>query len=161
MVRPAGAPDNTKFEDDNYIVSINDAEGLRVSTTDAVLASTLNSASLSYIVLSGANARTGTSGATVAVQISASQHFVLASSETANIGFGLPPASASIGQLYTIKKISPDSNLVFLSGFATTEKVDGHPFATLTQPSASISVISDGAMWHIVAAYSGAMTPAV
>jgi len=159
MVRPAGAPDNVQFEDDNYLISINDTQALRVSTTDAVLANTLNSASLSHVVLSGANAAVGGSGDTVGVQISASQHFVLADASAANLGFGLPPASASVGQTVTIKRIDASSNLIFLSGFVAAERIDGNTFMTLNYQSSSLTVISDGGQWHIISSFSGGLTP--
>ena len=147
MARNAGSEDHVKFTNDNYFVSINDSQGLRVSTTD-VVCQPIMSASVSVLIASG----TAEAGS-----ITATNHLVLADASSAEFGLTLPAASTVIGRTYIVKKIDGSANAVLLSG-SSGESVEGADFQTIAGTSGSVSVMSDGIGWHIVGFFSGVLS---
>lgn len=147
MAREPGAEDQAKFQDNEYLIAINDSACLTVKVDGVVPNQPVLSASVAIPILSGAATRT---------VMTTTQHLVLADATAANFGVVLPSASLVAGRSYTIKKIDVSANLVFISG-SSAQTVETAAFLTLNSLGESATVISDGLKWHVTAFYSGAL----
>ncbi len=140
MSRPLGAEDHAVFDSNEYRIVIDDSIKLRVSTSGSTDVAPVLSAS------------------TATTTLDRSQKIILVDASAAEMGLTLPSAADVGGQTYIVKKIDVSANAVLLSGAAATETIDGEVFQTVGEVSGSISVVSDGALWHVVAAFSGGDT---
>ena len=135
MARTPGEEDKAHFvggADGYYSIVIDDAEKLRI-TSDGT--------SITVPVLSGANAN-------ATAQISGTEHVIFADPGSTEMGLTLPSVGTTAGQSFTVKKIA-GSAAVLISGSAATELIDGEVFMTLSTLSASLTLTSDGAAWHV------------
>ena len=135
MARNPGEEDKAHFvggAEGYYSVVIDDVEKLRV-TSDGV--------STRAPVLSGSNAN-------ATAQISGTEHVIFADPGSTEMGLTLPGVAEAEGQSFTIKKIAGSAD-VLISGSGVTELIDGEVFMTLATLSASLTLTSDGAAWHV------------
>ena len=145
MAREAGAEDHIKLENDVYYIAINDQARLTVKTDAVIPNQPLLSASLSVPVLSASTAQT---------TLTKTQHFVVADATDANFGIVLPSAAEVAGRTYTVTKVDAGANIVYLSG-ASTDKINGSAEIAVASVNESVSVLSDGVGWRVVAYHSG------
>ncbi len=145
MARQPGDEDKTGFRNDEYIITINDSLGIKISETDVVAGAPYMSASVSVPI---------TSGTAATAAIVATQHVTLADATSAEMGLTLPSAAGVIGRSYTVKKIDASANAVLLSGAAAAETVDGAAFQTLDSQNETVTVLSDGIQWHMTNFFS-------
>ncbi len=61
----------------------------------------------------------------------------------------LPTASANTGRMYTIKNIDTEGDDITIDGFGS-ETIDGELTYILSLINQSITIVSDGANWHII-----------
>lgn len=145
MARVSGSDDHFTFRDNQWQTVVNDIASLKVGANDINAVMPIVSASLSVVVLSASTAQT---------TLAAKQHFTVADATSANFGVVLPGVAVSVGQSYTVKKIDVSANSVFLSG-ASTDTIQGTATLELNSAEESVTVTSDGQLWHITGFYSG------
>jgi parallel beta-helix repeat protein len=86
---------------------------------------------------------------TGAYTLATSDRIVLADATSAAFTLTLPAAANNAGLSYTIKKTDSSANSVTVDGNAS-ETIDGGTTATLTRQYESITILCDGANWHII-----------
>lgn len=64
------------------------------------------------------------------------------------ITLSVPPARPHAGKGWTFKKVDASANAVTIS---STSNIDGSLTQTLSNQYDSISILSDGSVWHIIA----------
>ena len=148
MARNAGEEDRAGFRSDEYLVSINDTLGIKISETDVTAAGPYMSASVSVLILSAS---------TATATIGAAQHLVLADATAAEFGLTLPAVATVIGRSYTVKKIDGGANAILVSGSSAAATIDGFAFKSLDSENESITVMSDGSMYHVTGFFSAAL----
>jgi len=88
------------------------------------------------------------SGATYSLDIT--NYFIKVNAASNNVTVELPPAASMFGRQFVIKRIDNSGNTVTIDGDGT-ETIDGATTQPLTTQYQSMTVISDGTEWWIVA----------
>lgn len=74
--------------------------------------------------------------------------FVILANPTGNVTITLPAASTATNQIYIIKKIDADADVVTIDGNAA-ETIDGVATLTIGTRYTSYTIVCDGSNWHI------------
>lgn len=101
-----------------------------------------------YHVLRSTVAKTGTYTATVDDDV------ILCSASLGAFTVNLPAAADSAGRQYTIKKTDNSANAVTIDGTGS-EKIDGQNTQALGSQYESVTIVCDGAAWHVVSWFAG------
>jgi hypothetical protein len=86
---------------------------------------------------------------TAAYNVTATDEVIIADATSSAFNVTLPTAVGVTGQTYTIKRINSGANIVTIAT-TSSQTIDGSTTAPIKLQYQSLTVVSDGANWHII-----------
>jgi len=87
---------------------------------------------------------------TTSGNVQSGDYLIIADATGGAITMTLPPAALVPGRIYVFKRISSGANAVIVDGYAA-ETIDGAATHTLTPQWNSVTIMSNGVAWFILA----------
>jgi len=87
---------------------------------------------------------------TTSGNVQSGDYLIIADATGGAITMTLPPAALVPGRIYAFKRISSGANTVTIDGYAS-ETIDGAATHTLTPQWNSVTIMSNGVAWFILA----------
>ncbi len=87
---------------------------------------------------------------TTSGNVQSGDYLIIADATGGAITMTLPPAALVPGRIYAFKRISSGANAVIVDGYAA-ETIDGAATHTLTPQWNSVTIMSNGVAWFILA----------
>ena len=87
---------------------------------------------------------------TTSGNVQSGDYLIIADATAGAITMTLPPAALVPGRIYAFKRINSGANAVIVDGYAA-ETIDGNLTHTLTPQWNSVTIMSNGTAWFILA----------